>query len=112
MTIILAADAPWAGAALAPDHRPRVGNATRTIVAESVVMSERPRSAQERRRDRKRTEGPLDPVLEISDQETAFAASVIAASLPPAPAPVEEAIQRIAEAKSDEPTSHLRDRLA
>jgi len=110
MTIILAADAPWSGAALAPEHKPRVGNAERAMVPEGVVSGERARAAKERRRDRKPSDGTVPPVDEISERESAtFMASVIAAGLPPAPA--ETAIQRIWESETAPPLPHLRDRL-
>lgn len=112
MNVIVAAEAPWAGAAAVPEHRPRLSAGENTIVHTGVVVAERSTATPEKRRERPRGQVRTDNDV---DSSMAFAAAVIASTLPP-PVPtetVEDLVQLIGGgAAEEEAETQLRDRFA
>jgi hypothetical protein len=110
MSVILAADAPWSGAAAIPDHRPRLGDGTKTLVHDGVAMAGRVAPPPERRRERQGSPPAIEPEAE---SETVFAASLIASTLPPPPPSAQNPLRRVGEnAAPEQAEGQLRDLLA
>ena len=103
MTVILPANAPWAGVAIVADHRSRPTRAERKIGQAGIVLDDRAKTPADGRRDRHEDRHPKDGEPENS---SAFATALLAETLPQKPVPSEKR----SDSYGAKPTGRLRDR--